>query len=461
MRQCIGRKQTFLQRLVDGLKCLERANTSLITATVVLGVLALSVAPGNAYAAIGFVQGGFACPPGNSPTTIPVTYTSAQTAGNLNVVVVGWNDATAAVTSVTDSRGNVYTRAVGPTALAGQMSQSIYYAKNIVGAAASANTVTVRFTVPAFYADIRILEYSGIDQVNPVDVVAGATGTNTSMSSGTATTTNANDLIFGANTVSHTTLAGGAGFTVRMITTDKDIAEDRVVSAAGSYSASASMNVPGPWVMQMVAFKAASGGTGDLSPPTAPSNLLATAVGTGGIDLTWTASIDNVGVTNYLIERCQGPGCSTFAQVNTTPSTTFSDTGLLSQTSYSYRTRATDAAGNLSAYSNIASATTNQSAASPISFIQDAFACPPGNSPTTIPVTYTSAQTAGNLNVVVVGWNDTTAAVSSVTDSRGNVYTRAVGPTAYAGQMSQSIYYAKNIVGAAASANTVTVRFTV
>src|ERR1043165_9015471 len=157
-------------------------------------------------------------------------------AGNLNVVVVGWNDTTAAVSSVTDSTGNVYTRAGGPTAYAGQLTQSIYYAKNIGGAPASANTVTVRFTVPAFYADIRIVEYSGIDQVNPVDVVAGATGTTTSMSSGTATTTNANDLIFGANTVTHTTVAGGAGFTVRFLTPDKDIAEDKVVAAAGSYS---------------------------------------------------------------------------------------------------------------------------------------------------------------------------------------------------------------------------------
>ena len=42
---------------------------------------------------------------------------------------------------------------------------------------------------------------------------------------------------------------------------------------------------------------------------------------------------------------------------------------------------------------------------------------------------YPSAQTAGNLNVVVVGWNDTTSTVSSVTDSSGNTYTRAVGPT--------------------------------
>ena len=68
-------------------------------------------------------------------------------------------------------------------------------------------------------------------------------------------------------------------------------------------------------------------------------------------------------------------------------------------------------------------------------------------------VTYTAAQTAGNLNVIAVGWNDSTAVVNSVTDSSGNVYTRAVGPTAVAGALSQSIYYAKNIAAAGANAN--------
>src|SRR4029077_13329100 len=136
----------------------------------------------------------------------------------------------------------------------------------------------------------------------------------------------------------------GTGFTNRIRTSpDGDIAEDRVVTTAGSYSASAPLYSAGHWIMQMVAFKAASGG-GDTTPPTNPSNLLATAAGTGGINLSWTASSDNVGVTGYLIERCQGPGCSSFAQVATSSTTTFSDTGLLAATSYSYQVRATDAA---------------------------------------------------------------------------------------------------------------------
>src|SRR5262249_54334480 len=78
---------------------------------------------------------------------------------------------------------------------------------------------------------------------------------------------------------------------------------------------------------------------------------------------------------------------------------------------------------------------------------------------TSVAVTYTGAQSAGNLNVVIVGWNSTSATVSSVTDTAGNTYTLAVGPTVYQdGGLSQAIYYAKNIASAGAG-NAVTVRF--
>jgi chitodextrinase len=110
--------------------------------------------------------------------------------------------------------------------------------------------------------------------------------------------------------------------------------------------------------MQMVAFRAAGSPPPDTTPPTAPSNLTATAVSATQINLAWTASTDGVGVTGYRVERCQDPGCSNFVQIATPTGTTFNDTGRAQLTSYSYRVLATDAAANLSAYSNIASATT-------------------------------------------------------------------------------------------------------
>jgi glucose/arabinose dehydrogenase len=98
--------------------------------------------------------------------------------------------------------------------------------------------------------------------------------------------------------------------------------------------------------------------TPDTQKPTAPTSLTASAVSSSQINLSWTASQDNVGVVGYRVERCSGAGCTNFAQVGTPTATTFSDTGLLASTSYSYRVRAVDAVPNLSDYSNVATTTT-------------------------------------------------------------------------------------------------------
>src|SRR4051812_43431944 len=100
---------------------------------------------------------------------VTATFSAAQTAGNLIVAIVGWNDTAATVTSVTDSKGNVYQLAIGPTRLGTSLSQSIYYAKNIAAAAAATNSVSVAFSQPAVFVDLRALEYGGIDRNAPLD----------------------------------------------------------------------------------------------------------------------------------------------------------------------------------------------------------------------------------------------------------------------------------------------------
>src|SRR5215467_13096942 len=74
-----------------------------------------------------------------------------------------------------------------------------------------------------------------------------------------------------------------------------------------------------------------------------------------------------------------------------------------------------------------------QSARSQIAFVQVNSATPQSDTVASVTVSFSAAQTAGNLNVVVVGWNDTTASVLSVTDSSNNGYVRAAGPTLGAG----------------------------
>lgn len=96
----------------------------------------------------------------------------------------------------------------------------------------------------------------------------------------------------------------------------------------------------------------------DTTPPTTPTNLSATAESQTVIDLAWTASTDEVGVTGYQVESCVGTDCSAFAQIATSTLTSYSHTDLNEDTTYRYRVRAFDEAGNFSGYSSIASATT-------------------------------------------------------------------------------------------------------
>lgn len=91
--------------------------------------------------------------------------------------------------------------------------------------------------------------------------------------------------------------------------------------------------------------------------PAAPSNLTATAVSTSQINLQWTDNSTNE--QGFEIERCSGSGCSNFTLVRTVGAnaTSWSNTGLLARSSYTYRVRAFNASGD-SSYSNTATSAT-------------------------------------------------------------------------------------------------------
>jgi len=203
-----------------------------------------------------YLQGGYATPQ-TAQTAVSVTLQSQQGAGNLLVVIAGWNDSTASISSVTDSRGDTFALAIGPTRRTGALSQSIYYAKNIVG---GGNTVTVRFSRAAAFADIRVLEYAGLDPVAPFDSAAAASGSSGLADTGSLTTHAAGDLLVAGDTVWTGSPSAGSGFTSRIFTKpDADLAEDRVAGAAGSYNATAPVIGPNNWVIQVAAFKPATG----------------------------------------------------------------------------------------------------------------------------------------------------------------------------------------------------------
>jgi hypothetical protein len=278
--------------------------------------------------------------PHPSAATVTVPYASQQLAGNLNVVVVGWNDSSAQVSSVTDTIGNTYQLAVGPMTT-GLVSQSVYYAKNIRAATAGANSVVVNFTQAATIPDIRIADYKGLDLTNPLDVAVGATGSSTTSASGTLTTRYPADLLVGANTVRTATVGADGGFTQRMLTNpDGNILEDRTVTSTGVYSASPSLTGAGDWVMQLVAFRAA---TGSL-PPT-----------TDSVTLAWNpdASTSDPGTNTVGYRLYQGTKSGSYSSssnVGTSTQTTVS--GLTPGSTYYFVIKALNQAGSESPSSN-------------------------------------------------------------------------------------------------------------
>jgi len=135
----------------------------------------------------------------------------------------------------------------------------------------------------------------------------------------------------------------------------------------------------------------------DTIAPLAPTGLTATAASSSQINLSWTAATDNVGVTGYNVFR-GGVQIATLGAV-----TSFQDTGLTASTTYSYTVRARDAAGNISAPSSPASATTQ---------------APAGD--TTAPSTPTGlTATAASSSQINLSW---TAATDNVGVTGYNVY---------------------------------------
>ncbi len=199
-----------------------------------------------------FIQQSYATPQ-TSLTQVAVTLNTVQTAGNANIVAIGWDDTIASISAVNDSAGNLYQVAV-PTYRGSGMSQAIYYATGITG---GSNTVTVTFDQPATYVDLRVAEYSGLSLTSAFDAGNSAAGNGTYAGSGSVATVTTNELIFGAGyTVSGFTEPGG-GFALRVITSpDLDIVEDMVAAAPGSYNATATLDSD-LWLMQAAAFKAA------------------------------------------------------------------------------------------------------------------------------------------------------------------------------------------------------------
>ncbi|MFX3633569.1 MAG: carbohydrate binding domain-containing protein [Candidatus Pristimantibacillus sp.] len=108
----------------------------------------------------------------------------------------------------------------------------------------------------------------------------------------------------------------------------------------------------GTWTYTPTGNITAGGPIVDGTAPSVPQNLAAVSVSVTSVNLSWSPSTDNVAVTGYEVYR-DG------VKVGTSTSTTYTDSGLASNTAYSYTVKAYDATANLSGASDALSVTTS------------------------------------------------------------------------------------------------------
>ncbi|KGE18881.1 fibronectin type III domain-containing protein [Paenibacillus wynnii] len=158
------------------------------------------------------------------------------------------------------------------------------------------------------------------------------------------------------------------------------------------------------------------GGSTDTQAPSVPGNLAVSGKTSSSISLTWSASTDNVGVTGYDIYRGG-------ALAGSATATSFTDTGLSANTSYSYTVRAKDESGNVSGPSSSVSATTNASGGGTLTSYE---AEATNNTLTGAAAVSASTSSSGGSKVGYVGNNDGTLQFNGINVSAPGTYTMTI-----------------------------------
>jgi hypothetical protein len=203
---------------------------------------------------IAYVQSGFVT--GTSTLALNAVYPLPQHAGDLDLVVVEWA-AGPQLQEIHDGEANSYVPAIAPQGANG-IQQAIFIAPAIVGVVGGANSVQVTFTTPANFAELRIVEYAGLDPATPLDGTSIGTGaSDASGTSGPINTTHAHDLLVASATATTRVSGPSADYTSRVVTNAGNLVEDREVFATGTYDAALNFTGASAWEIQLVALRAA------------------------------------------------------------------------------------------------------------------------------------------------------------------------------------------------------------
>jgi hypothetical protein len=218
-------------------------------ALLVLGLILLGF-PQEAKA-VSMVQTDYGTADGGR--SVAATFPSAVTQNNLLVAIVGVRDN---LTIETPSGWSVAIKQ------SGSPGQAIFY--KIAGASESQTVNFSNIVGSGTRLGLHIYEYSG---VNTLDQVGSSTGTGTSVSSGSINTTSANEAIIAGLVINEGTNFGNASWT-NSFTEQNDFSNggqasfqssyagaDRIVSATGTYSTTATAAASDDWRGQIASFK--------------------------------------------------------------------------------------------------------------------------------------------------------------------------------------------------------------
>jgi len=191
-----------------------------------------------------------------STSSLGVAFTNAQTLGNINIVVVSWNDATATIQSVSDTAGNSYI--AGSSTVRGTgLSQAIYYAANIPSSVENGNTITVNFAQSALIPFLQVFEYAGEgDSIGLYSTASKSSPASTPSAKPTVSIPAlSGQLVFVALFSPEPVSSGTKGFTSRSIITSFGYVEDEIAPANGTIKANAVLSASGNWVIQGIVLQ--------------------------------------------------------------------------------------------------------------------------------------------------------------------------------------------------------------
>jgi len=356
-----------------------------------------------------------------SPVTVSLTWVNNAT--NAVSVVVQRSTGTGAFATVATLASTVATYA-DTTVLFNTNYSYRVFATNAVGSSAFSATATVAWP-PSAPASLTATSTNATLVNLTWTASTGQTGYRIERALGAgafATLTNVASAIL---TYADASVAGGTAYSYRVFGTN--------TAGASLASPTATVTTPAATVIPTTV-------------PAAPSGLTATLTGMNPatVVLTWVNNATNA--TSFQVQRATGTGAfAALATITGTNVTSYTNTTVVANTTYSYQVRAVNASTN-SAFSTTAAVTVSIRHVQSVASVAVASA-----SVVTTPV-LAASQTAGNLNIVVVNWTGTNTAITSVVDSGAVTYTLAGTVTNVAANLRQSIYYASAVVGATRTA---------